>query len=185
MFPIKRRRYSRRRGLNPAHKTLVLSYDAWVFVQTSVCGDPTCSVTCVGSHLCLSICWCRCWRRGKRPTRCAGSRRKRLRARQSSHPQSSSASRLQSWGGSRGWVVAARNSLRQCCNSREAADCPAVALPEPLGDGLHVGNEHLVKVVMPPIRQHMCHEPTPVRRLCCFPVPPAVMDLSRLGPLGR
>ena len=62
---------------------------------------------------------------------------------------------------------------------------PRGGLPEPLGDGLHVGNEHLVKVVMPPIRQHMFHEPTPVRRLCRFPVPPGVMDLSRLGPLGR
>jgi hypothetical protein len=32
---------------------------------------------------------------------------------------------LQTWGGSRGWAVVARNSVRQCRSSREAADCPA------------------------------------------------------------
>src|SRR5262249_38124943 len=39
------------------------SYDASVFVQTRVCGDPARYVTCVTSRLCLSICWWRCWRR--------------------------------------------------------------------------------------------------------------------------
>jgi hypothetical protein len=33
--------------------------------------------------------------------------------------------------------------------------------PDPLGHGLHVGDEHLVNVVMPPLRQHSIHELTP------------------------
>jgi hypothetical protein len=32
------------------------SYDPWVFVHKSVCGDPLRSVMCVQSHSCLSIC---------------------------------------------------------------------------------------------------------------------------------